>query len=99
AVAKAYILEELAKDNMIKMRPILIKTLGDSSKKMRESVVKLLSRDVEAAEDVALELHNKKKIVRENVMKLLIEYKIEKYTELVQEALQDKKNASFVEKF
>ncbi len=45
---------------------------------MRESVVKLLSRDVEAAEDVALELHNKKKIVRENVMKLLIEYKIEK---------------------
>ncbi len=33
AVAKAYILEELAKDNMIKMRPILIKTLGDSSKK------------------------------------------------------------------
>ena len=28
AVAKAYILEELAKDNMIKMRPILIKTLG-----------------------------------------------------------------------
>lgn len=66
---------------------------------MRESVVKLLSRDVEAAEDVALELHNKKKIVRENVMKLLIEYKIEKYTELVQEALQDKKNASFVEKF
>ncbi|HGA0512438.1 TPA: DUF4132 domain-containing protein [Bacillus pacificus] len=99
AVAKAYILEELAKDNMIKMRPILIKTLGDSSKKMRESVVKLLSRDVEAVEDVALDLHNKKKIVRENVMKLLIEYKIEKYTELVQEALQDKKNASFVEKF
>ena len=33
AVAKAYILEELAKDNMIKMRPILIKSLGDSSKK------------------------------------------------------------------
>ena len=32
AVAKAYILEELAKDNMIKMRPILIKSLGDSSK-------------------------------------------------------------------
>ncbi|HDR7786390.1 DUF4132 domain-containing protein [Bacillus cereus] len=99
AVAKAYILEELAKDNMIKMRPILIKTLGDSSKKMRESVIKLLSRDVEAAEDVALELHNKKKIVRENVMKLLIGYKIEKYTELVQEALQDKKNASLAEKF
>lgn len=63
---------------------------------MRESVVKLLSRDVEAVEDVALELHNKKKIVRENVMKLLIEYKIEKYTELVQEALQDKKNASLL---
>lgn len=66
---------------------------------MRESVIKLLSRDVEAAEDVALELHNKKKIVRENVMKLLIGYKIEKYTELVQEALQDKKNASLAEKF
>ena len=33
AVAKAYILEELANDNMIKMRPILIKSLGDSSKK------------------------------------------------------------------
>ena len=32
-------------------------------------------------------------------MKLLIEYKIEKYTELVQEALQDKKNASLAEKF
>ena len=59
----------------------------------------MLSKDIEAAEYVAVELHNKKKIVRENVMKLLIEYKIEKYTELVQEALQDKKNASFVEKF
>ena len=46
---------------MIKMRPILIKTLGIHLK-MRESVVKLLSRDVEAAEDVALELHNKKKL-------------------------------------
>ncbi|OQR57156.1 DUF4132 domain-containing protein [Bacillus sp. CDB3] len=99
AVAKAYILEELARDNMIKMRPILIKCLGDSSKKMRESVVKILSKDVEAATDVAAELHNKKKIVRENVMKILIEYKIEKYIQLVQEALQEKKNASFVEKF
>ncbi|MES9700689.1 DUF4132 domain-containing protein [Bacillus sp. JJ927] len=99
ALAKVYILEELARGNMVKMRPILIKSLGDSSKKMRESVVKLLSKDVEAAKDVALELHNKKKIVRENVMKLLIEYKIEKYMQLVQEALQEKKNASFVEKF
>ncbi|WP_429725625.1 DUF4132 domain-containing protein [Bacillus nitratireducens] len=99
AVAKAYILEELAKDNMIKMRPILIKCLGDSSKKMRESVVKILSKDVGAAVDVAAELHNKKRIVRENVMKILIEYKIEKYIQLVQEALQEKKNASFVEKF
>ncbi|SCM95719.1 Uncharacterized protein BWINRASL_03012 [Bacillus mycoides] len=99
AVAKAYILEELARDSMIKMRPILIKSLGDSSKKMRESVVELLSKDVEAAADVAVELHNKKKIVRENVMKILIEYKVEKYMQLVQEALKEKKNASFVEKF
>lgn len=99
AVAKACILEELAKDNMIKIRPILIKCLGDSSKKMRESVVKILSKDVGAAVDVAAELHNKKKIVRKNVMKILIEYKIEKYIQLVQEALQEKKNASFVEKF
>lgn len=29
---------------------------------MRESVVKLLSKDVEAAEDVAVELHNKRKL-------------------------------------
>ncbi|MEW9183756.1 DUF4132 domain-containing protein [Bacillus mycoides] len=99
AVAKAYILEELARDNMVKMRPILIKSLGASSKKMRESVVKLLSKDVEAAEDVAVELNNKKKIVRENVMKILLEYKVGKYMQLVQEALQEKKNASFIEKF
>ncbi|MGN5651415.1 DUF4132 domain-containing protein [Bacillus sp. Brlt_9] len=98
-VAKAYILEELARDNMIKMRPILIKSLGDSSKKMRESVVEILSKDVEAAADVAVELHNKKKIVRENVMKILLEYKVETYMQLVQEALKEKKNASFVEKF
>ena len=58
---------------------------------MRESVVKLLSKDVEAAADVAVELHNKKKIVRENVMKILIEYKLEKYTKIVQEALQESK--------
>ena len=58
---------------------------------MRESVVKLLSKDVEVAADVAVELHNKKKIVRENVMKILIEYKLEKYTKLVQEALQESK--------
>ena len=43
-MAKAYILEELAKDNMIKMRPILIKSL-EIHLKMRESVVKLLSKD------------------------------------------------------
>ena len=66
---------------------------------MRESVVKLLSKDVEAAADVAVELHNKKKIVRENVMKILIEYKLEKYTKLVQEALQESKNESFTGKF
>ena len=58
---------------------------------MRESVVKLLSKDVEAAADVTVELHNKKKIVRENVMKILIEYKLEKYTKIVQEALQESK--------
>ena len=58
---------------------------------MRESVVKLLSKDVEVQRDVAVELHNKKKIVRENVMKILIEYKLEKYTKLVQEALQERK--------
>ena len=66
---------------------------------MRESVVKLLSKDVEAAADVAVELHNKKKIVRENVMKILIEYKLEKYTKIVQEALQESKNESFAGKF
>ena len=49
---------------------------------MRESVVKLLSKDVEAAADVAVELHNKKKIVRENVMKILIEYKLENIRKL-----------------
>ncbi|MBM6648003.1 MULTISPECIES: DUF4132 domain-containing protein [Bacillus] len=98
-VAKAYILEELARDNMVKMRPILIKSLGASSKKIRESVVKLLSKDVEAVEYVAVELNNKKKIVREHVMEILIDYKIEKYMQLVQEALQEKKNASFIEKF
>ncbi|MGG0202052.1 DUF4132 domain-containing protein [Bacillus anthracis] len=99
AQAKAYILNELARNSMVEMRPVLIKNLGDSSKKLRESIVELLTQDVEAAEYVAVELNNKKKIVRENVMKLLIGYKIEKYTKLVQEALQDKKNASLVEKF
>lgn len=99
AEAKAYILNELARDNKVEMRPVLIKNLGDSSKKLRKSIVELLSKDIEAAEYVALELHNKKKIVRENVMKLLIEYKIEKYTKLVQEALKEKKNASLAEKF
>ena len=67
---------------------------------MRESVVEILSKDEGAAADVAAELHNKKKIVRENVMKILLEYKIEKYIQIVQEALQEKKkNASFIEKF
>lgn len=32
-------------------------------------------------------------------MEILIDYKIEKYMQLVQEALQEKKNASFIEKF
>ncbi|MGR3774233.1 DUF4132 domain-containing protein [Bacillus paramycoides] len=99
AEAKIYVLDELARDNMVEMRPILIKSLGASSKKIRESVAKLLSKDAEAAEDVSVELNNKKKIVRENVMKILIDYKTEKYMQLVQEALQEKKNASFVEKF
>ena len=66
---------------------------------MRESVVEIFSKDVEAAEDVAVELNNKKKIVRENVMKILLEYKVGKYIQMVQEALQEKKNASFIEKF
>ena len=65
---------------------------------MRESVVKLLSRDVEAAEDVALELHNKKKIVRENVMKLLIEYKIENIQNLYRKLCKIRR-MPFVEKF
>lgn len=99
AEEKAYILNELARDNKVEIRPILIKNLGDSSKKLRKSIVELLSKDIEAAEDVALELHNKKKIVRENVMKILLAYKIETYTQLVQEALQEKKNASLAEKF
>lgn len=99
AQAKAYILDELARENMVKMRPILIKSLGASSKKIRESVVRLLSKDVESAEDVVAELNNKKKIVREHVMEILIDYKIEKYMQLVQEALQEKKNASFIQKF
>ncbi|WP_156575002.1 DUF4132 domain-containing protein [Bacillus luti] len=99
AEAKAYILNELARDNKVEMRPVLIKNLGDSSKKLRKSIVELLSKDIEAAEYVAVELNHKKKIVRENVMKLLIEYKIEKYTKLVQEALKEKKNASLAEKF
>lgn len=99
AEAKAYILNELARDNKVEMRPVLIKNLGDSSKKLRKSIVELLSKDIEAAEYVAVELNHKKKIVRENVMKLLLEYKIEKYTKLVQEALKEKKNASLAEKF
>ncbi|WP_439873529.1 DUF4132 domain-containing protein [Bacillus mycoides] len=99
AQAKAYILDELARENMVEMRPILIKSLGASSKKIRESVVRLLSKDVGSAEDVAAELNNKKKIVREHVMEILIDYKIEKYMQLVQEALQEKKNASFIQKF
>ncbi|EJS76882.1 DUF4132 domain-containing protein [Bacillus cereus] len=99
AEAKAYILNELARDNMVEMRPVLIKNLGDSSKNLRKSIAKLLSKDIEAAEYVAVELNHKKKIVRENVMKILIEYKIEKYMQLVQEALKEKKNASLVEKF
>ncbi|HHK5536493.1 TPA: DUF4132 domain-containing protein [Bacillus mobilis] len=99
AEAKAYVLNELARDNKAEIRPVLIKNLGDSSKKLRKSIVELLSKDIEAAEYVAAELHNKKKIVRENVMKILLEYKIETYMQLVQEALKEKKNASFVEKF
>ncbi len=99
AEAKAYILNELARDNRVETRPVLIKNLGDSSKKLRKSIVELLSKDIEAAEDVAVELHNKKKIVRENVMKILLAYRIETYTQLVQEALKEKKNASLAEKF
>ena len=32
AEAKAYILNELARDNKVEIRPVLIKNLGDSSK-------------------------------------------------------------------
>ena len=54
---------------------------------------------MEAADDVAKELNSRKKVVRENVMQTLLYYKSEKYTQLVQEALKEKKNASLMEKF
>ncbi|PGT17722.1 DUF4132 domain-containing protein [Bacillus cereus] len=96
---RIFILDELTKDNAVQTRDLLIQSLGDSSKKVRIAAVELLTKDTEAAEDVAKELNHRKKVVRENVMQTLLYYKSEKYTKLVQEALQEKKNASLMEKF
>lgn len=96
---RIFILDELAKDNAVQTRDLLIQSLGDSSKKVRTAAVELLTKDTEAAEDVAKELNHRKKVVRENVMQTLLYYKTDKYTKLVQEALQEKKNASLMEKF
>lgn len=93
------ILEELAKDDMVKTRTLLIQGLGDSSKKVRAAAVELLTKDIEAAEDVVKELSSKKKTVREHAMRLLLYYQSETYTQIVKEALQEKKNASLVEGF
>ncbi|WP_242222999.1 DUF4132 domain-containing protein [Bacillus cereus group sp. BfR-BA-01380] len=96
---RIFILDELAKNDAVKTRALLIQSLGDSSKKVRAAAVEFLTKDVEAAEDVAKELNSRKKVVRENVMQTLLYYKSEEYTQLVQEALQEKKNASLMEKF
>ena len=58
--------------------------------KVRTAAVEFLTKDVEAADDVAKELNSRKKVVRENVMQTLLYYKSEKYTQLVQEALKRK---------
>lgn len=81
----------LAKYDAVKTRALLIQSLGDSSKKVRTAAVEFLTKDVEAADDVAKELNSRKKVVRENVMQTLLYYKSEKYTQLVQEALKEKK--------
>ncbi|OFE41193.1 MolR family transcriptional regulator, partial [Bacillus anthracis] len=96
---RIFILDELAKYDAVKTRALLIQSLGDSSKKVRTAAVEFLTKDVEAADDVAKELNSRKKVVRENVMQTLLYYKSEKYTQLVQEALKEKKNASLMEKF
>ncbi|PHB15863.1 DUF4132 domain-containing protein [Bacillus pseudomycoides] len=96
---RIFILDELAKNDAVKTRALFIQSLGDSSKKVRAAAVEFLTKDVEAAEDVAKELNSRKKVVRENVMQTLLYYKSEKYTQLVQEALQEQKNASLMEKF
>ncbi|SFD49395.1 protein of unknown function [Bacillus sp. 491mf] len=96
---RIFILDELAKDDVVKTRLLLIQSLGDSSKKVRTAVVELLTKDEEAAEDVAKELSNKKKTIREQAMRILLFYKSEKYTQLVEQALQEKKNASLMEEF
>ncbi|SDY95754.1 DUF4132 domain-containing protein [Bacillus sp. 166amftsu] len=96
---RIFILDELAKYDAVKTRALLIQSLGDSSKKVRAAAVEFLTKDVEGAEDVAKELNSRKKVVRENVMQTLLYYKSEKYTQLVQEALQEKKNDSLMEKF
>lgn len=96
---RIFILDELAKYDAVKTRALLIQSLGDSSKKVRTAAVEFLTKDVEAADDVAKELNSRKKVVRENVMQTLLYYKSEKYTQLVQVALKEKKNASLMEKF
>lgn len=59
---RIFILDELAKDNAVQTRDLLIQSLGDSSKKVRTAAVELLTKDTEAAEDVAKELNHKRKL-------------------------------------
>lgn len=96
---RVFILEKLAENDAVQTRELLIQSLGDSSKKVRAAAVEFLTKDQGAAEDVAKELSSKKKSVREQAMRVLLYYKSEKYTELVREALQEKKNASLAEGF
>ncbi|MCP8969761.1 DUF4132 domain-containing protein [Ectobacillus ponti] len=92
------LLEGLAKDNREAVRPLLIQSLGDSSKKVRSAAVELLVQDQGAGEDVVKELGSKKKTVREQAMRILLSYG-GVHHELVQEALQEKRNASLVDEF
>ncbi|MDQ0243206.1 hypothetical protein J2S09_000742 [Bacillus fengqiuensis] len=96
---RVFILEKLAEHDAAQTRELLIQSLGDSSKKVRAAAVEFLTKDQGAAEDVVKELSSKKKTVREQAMRVLLYYKSEKYTELVREALQEKKNASLAEGF
>lgn len=96
---RVFILEKLTEHDAVQTRGLLVQSLGDSSKKVRAAAVELLTKDPEAAEEVVKELNSKKKTVREQAMRVLLYYKSEKYTQLVREALQDKKNASLTEGF